>query len=188
MRRRLLSVSVFAALLVGSTPALGQSEADDERGWTPKRYSQSELIDFGGRDASPLSLPWEAVRIEQVTNYGRVDFRHIVEANFGDVRNYLEETYKQQEPALQLAPDTAPPGATRDLYVHGTASQGARINYTLGNGDLRRTFIIQVSAADDEERTSIVFQNMSVRQLFSAGLPRLGPLKPVDAGPIRVGR
>jgi hypothetical protein len=188
MRRRLLSVSVFAVLLVCSAPALGESDADDERGWTPKRYSQTELIDFGGHDRSPLSLPWDVVRTEQVTNYGRVDFKHVVDANFGDVRDYLENKYKQQKPALQLAPDTAPPGASRDLHVHGTASQGDRINYTLGNGDLRRTFIIQVSAADDEDHTSIVFQNMSVRQLFSAGLPRLGPLKPVDAEPVPVGR
>ncbi len=187
MRRRLLTVSVFAALLVCSTPVLGQSD-NDARGWTPKRYTHSELIDFGSHDHSPLSLPWEVVRTEQVTNYGRVDFRHVVEANFGEVQDYLEEKYKQQKPALQLAPDTVPPGASRDLHVHGTASQGDRINYTLGNGDLRRTFIIQVSAADEEGQTSIVFQNMSVRQLFSAGLPRLGPLKPADADPIRVGR
>ncbi len=184
------TVSLASLLLVGllAGPAAADDSDDDERGWQPKRYSTSELIDFGTRSDSPLQFPWTVVRTEQVTNYGRIDFRHLVEADFGTVEAHFEQKYREQDPALELDSTAVPPGASPELNVLGTASQGEARTFTLGNGDLRRTFVIQVRPASDAERTAIVFQNMALRHIFSAGLPRLAPLKPIDADPIQIGR
>ncbi|MFB6374648.1 MAG: hypothetical protein ABEN55_16350 [Bradymonadaceae bacterium] len=176
----LSSLIAIAATAAGATAA----NAEDDAPWTPKRYSVSELIDFGTFGHSPLKLPWKVVRIEEMTNYGRVDFKHVLEADVRTDQSYFDKKYKEQKPALRLKKGLVPTDKSRKLTVIGTARQQDVRNYTLGNGDLRRNFIVRLKEQDG--RAVLIYQNMALTQVFGAGAPQLAPFKPVDADPIPV--
>jgi len=177
----------IASLLILSAvvgPATAAAEEDEDARWTPKRFSQTELTDFGTFGRSPLELPWEVVRIDEVTNYGRVDFKHVLDADFGTVEAHFDDKYESQTPALRLEKGAVPSGKSRELSVIGTSRQKGVRNFTLSNADLRRNYVVRLK--NEDGRAVLVYQNTTMTQIFGGGAPKLAPFKPVDADPIPV--
>lgn len=189
LRRETPMRNWMTCLLIGIGAAVAApngvlAEDRSDAPWTPKRYGQSDLIDFGTFGQSPLALPWNVLRVEEVTNYGRIDFKHHLEVGVREVASYLDDKYKNQKPALELKKGVLPKDKSRKLHVIGTARQDDHRTFTLGNGDLRQNFIVQLK--EENGRAALVYQNMALNQLYGPGAPRLAPFKPVDADPIPV--
>ena len=175
-----LVVVVGAALAVPSVAAA----QDDSARWTPKQFTQSELIDFGTFGQSPLELPWAITKVEEVTNAGRIDFKHLLEADVREVEKHFDERYESQQPAVKLKKGLVPKGKSRELNVLGKATQGDVRNFSLGNSDLRQNFIVRLK--EENGRAALVYQNMNLTEIFGGNTPGLAPFKPVDADPIPV--
>jgi len=175
------TLGILSAAL-SATP-LARAEEGDEP-WTAREFSRSELIDFGTHDETPLAVPWKTLRVEEDADRGGVDFRHVLEADYVEVRDHFEEAFERGEPALALRPWAAPEGGSRDLKVLGITTRGETRIVTLGNADTRRRYTVKLT--EDDGETVLVYDNTAYTRTFGAGVPVFAPFRPVDTDSVPV--
>lgn len=175
---------LFAAAVAVALTAIGETARaqESDNPWDPKKFSQSELIDFGTFERSPLVVPWESKRVEQVGTRGGVDFKHVLDANVQEVHSYFVERYRNDESVVKLKPFATPKGASPELGLIGRSSSGSTYQFVVGNEDLRRKFRLVLERKQGE--TILTFRNVSYSMVFSAGVPARAPFTPVDADPV----
>ena len=185
MRSIVRFVAVLFVFGATSAPVTGSAQEHDQP-WTPKKFQRSELIDFGDFEESPLVLPWSVKRIDDLPTHSRIDYKHVLDAPYSDVKKHFDDAYSSQDPAVKLRKALVPQGKKPDLRVLGEADTHEGRTYTLGNKDLRRDFAIRL--VEEKGQAILIFKNMTVTQVYGSGVPGLAPFKPIDADPIPIGR
>jgi len=182
LNRTLVFAAGVAIALAAFTQTAATQQSDNP--WDPKVFSQSELIDFGTFDRSPIELPWDTERVEQVASRSGVDFRHVLDADFGEVRDFFIEKYRNEKPVATLKSFATPKGASSELLMYGRSRSSGSYRFVLGNSDLRRKYDLVLERKQGE--TVLTFQNVAYSMVFSGGVPERAPFTPVDADPIPV--
>jgi hypothetical protein len=174
-----LSCSLVAFVTCLAVASEGQAQ---EAPYSPKKFSRAELIDGGSFQKVPFTLPWNLISTRLVSNQGREDFEQVYDERYDVVIGKLRDAYNEAQEIIEADGRALGNNQLTHLRVMGTAIEGQKSRFTLGQPALSQNIVIDVEPRG--RQTVIIVRSTAVRMVYSGVMPARAPFAPAGAQPV----
>ena len=180
--RRLLFCLTLTSVALASTLSFAQTPLSEGESYAPQMAPMGELLVTTQFSRSPLNFPWERVSAREVGRDGRIDFEHVYDIPFSEVRTFVESAYLQRTEFVEVDPDAVPHTEVKQLRVIGMELGQSYARLNLGHPDVAPQFSVEMEA--DGRRTRVLIRNSTSNPFYSGFTPARAPFEPAGAAPI----
>lgn len=171
------SLLAFMTCLACATEVQAQ-----EAPYSPKKFSRAEIIDGGSFQKIPFTLPWSLMSTRLISHGGREDFEQVYDERYDVVINQLRDAYNQATEIIEADGKALGNSQLTHLRVMGTAIEGQKSRFTLGQPALPQHIVIDVEPRG--RQTVIIVRSAAVRMVYSGVMPARAPFAPAGALPV----
>ncbi|RAL24646.1 hypothetical protein DL240_00100 [Lujinxingia litoralis] len=181
-----MKLSLFApialCLTLAGVPTFAQSPPESDTSYAPQMVPEHQLLVTSGFSRSPLSFPWDLLSSREVAREGRVDFEHVYDIPFSQVRTEVESTYLGRKDFAGVTPEAVPHSDVGHLRIIGMELGQTRARLRLGHPDIAPQFSVELEA--DGRQTRVLIENTTSNPFYSGFTPARAPFEPAGAAPI----